>query len=390
MFSHLDDPDPPTPSATLASRLVAEGQRRRRRRARLVGGALVGVVILVSAVVLAPWGDAGDERGVIANEGSTSTTVTHESTSSTTAPPTTEGAGGLESIVVPGDWPSAPVFAAVTHDGDVVLSDPRSGDVLLTLLPADPLAPALDVSLAPNGMAVYVGDPFRPRVRAAAAAPARRARLGHRDRGGGGCVARWRPSRHRRGRGVLHRRGPHPRCRVGGGAVEDVVELAARRAGRPVCPRCRVGCAGRSAARRGRLPRGRQRGVLVDPETSAQRLGPSGVVAAVPGIGWGLGGPVTDEDIVVVESCCSLDANSYRGDSALVVVDLATGTEVRRVPFDGGYGDVVVGPSGDWLVLTGCCGVTRRAPARRGSRPVGRSCVRRDRLVVASGAAACT
>jgi hypothetical protein len=121
-----------------------------------VGGALVGVVILVSAVVLAPWGDAGDERGVVANEGSTSTTVSHESTSSTTAPPTAEGAGGLESIVVPGDWPSAPVFAAVTHDGDVVLSDPRSGDVLLTLLPADPLAPALDVSLAPNGPAVYV------------------------------------------------------------------------------------------------------------------------------------------------------------------------------------------------------------------------------------------
>ena len=70
---------------------------------------------------------------------------------------------------------------------------------------------------------------------------------------------------------------------------------------------------------------------LVDPETSVERLGPSGAVAAVPGIGWGLGGPVTDDDIVVVETCCSLDANSYRGDSALVVVDLATGTEVRRV-----------------------------------------------------------
>ena len=64
--------------------------------------------------------------------------------------------------MVPGDWPSAPVFAAVTHDGDVVLADPRSGEVLLTLLPADRSRPALDVTLARERTAVYVGDPFRP------------------------------------------------------------------------------------------------------------------------------------------------------------------------------------------------------------------------------------
>ncbi len=86
MFSHLDDPNPPSPGAALADRVRAEGRRRRVRRVRLMGGACAVLTLAVSAAVVRPW--SGEQQGVVSNAPSSTastTTEPHEATEPTTS-----------------------------------------------------------------------------------------------------------------------------------------------------------------------------------------------------------------------------------------------------------------------------------------------------------------
>ena len=126
---------------------------------QLVSGALA-VVVLVGGSVALRTGDDDDEEGVVAEGGTTTTTATTLPNETTSTTDGSSGADSLETIVVPGAWPTEPVFAGVTLAGDVVLADPASGEVLLTLLSAQPSAPAVDVTLSNTKDAVYVGTYF--------------------------------------------------------------------------------------------------------------------------------------------------------------------------------------------------------------------------------------
>ena len=94
---------------------------------------------------------------------------------------------------------------------------------------------------------------------------------------------------------------------------------------------------------------------VVDPaESTATRLGPPEGLTA--GTGWSLAGTVSSDQVLVVESCCARDANSYAGDAALLWLDLATGAERSRESIDNAYTRGFVNSEGDVLLIDQCCG----------------------------------
>ena len=103
MFSHLDDPNPPSPGAVLAERVRAEGRRRRVRRVRIIGGACAVLTLAASAALARPWTE-GEAQGV--------TSDAPRSTASTTSTEPQGTAGSTTSSTklepAPGATPSTP------------------------------------------------------------------------------------------------------------------------------------------------------------------------------------------------------------------------------------------------------------------------------------------
>ena len=65
MFTHLDDPAPPTAAPEMADRAVAEGRRRLRRRQATLGGVTAALLLVVGVVGGLTMARGDDRDGVV-------------------------------------------------------------------------------------------------------------------------------------------------------------------------------------------------------------------------------------------------------------------------------------------------------------------------------------
>jgi hypothetical protein len=148
MLEHLDDPNPPRPSAITVERIAAEGARRLRRRRFAAGGAMV-VASTLAVVGMAVAAQPGDPDKVDTVGPGSTTTIADDLDpvppvvdTTTSTPPTggdeTNGPPATGDAAPPDDVDDNDDIAAVVKDPDadqalVVLLDPFTGAVTRTL-----------------------------------------------------------------------------------------------------------------------------------------------------------------------------------------------------------------------------------------------------------------
>jgi hypothetical protein len=269
------------------------------------------------------------------------------------SPSTTDVPPPIESVVVPGEWPAGPTFAAVTLDGDVVLADPTSGEVLRTLLPAHSAAPVGDVALDNSGSTVYAATYIDYR-----GGPLLRLRPGEPVSviGSAEAVA-VSPDGLRLAtiNGEGYRTAEIQILDADSGGNLSSLSLADLTGDGDLYVRnVEWDASGDRLLVEAGFPEAGSELFLVDPEGSARRIGPPDT--RPDGTGWSLGGPIQGERVLVAENCCALDANSYETDSALLEIDTSTGVEYNRIPLGDNFARPSVSPEGTKLIVTDCCG----------------------------------
>jgi hypothetical protein len=314
MLDHLDDPMPPSPTDALREAVVAEGRRRRRNRHRVAAAGIAVVAVIATAGVALALDRDEPQRVEIVDE---STTTAPQSASTTTSTPAAEPAAR---------------FAAITTRGHVVMADATTGEVVTTLAFLTDLGVECcfsgDVALAPDGT-VYV----------AASMPDGSSSIWRLAPGGGAA-----PVFHVEGNAIAVSPDGAAIARATSDPAKVTVEAAGGAAlltwrpddeNSPQYVRSLAWSSdGRFVMVEAAYLDGESWVYALDVETGDARLvGP--VRGAPDGTGWyGPDGRGTGGLISVVESCCSLDADSFDGGSRLLVVDPATGGVVDDLPID--------------------------------------------------------
>lgn len=253
------------------------------------------------------------------------------------------------------EWPTEDVFAAVTLDGDVVVASAATGEPVVTVLPAAPGRNAVEVALAPDRSAVFVAT---------------------RGDHGGGDLLRIAPGQNPivigRGDGVaispdglrlaVLGSDPNDLGRVAivdsttGSLIADPSIGLLIESGDHQARAVEWLPDGRMLVEAGFTEAGSEIFVVAADWSSVQRLGPPD--GAVGGTGWALGGPIDGgSSLVVLETCCARDANSYEAPSSLLTVATSSGAERSRAATTLRYGRISVCPGDVLLVVDSqCCG----------------------------------
>ena len=367
MFDHLDDPNPPQPSALLVDRIAAEGAHRLRRRRIVAGGAIVAAATLAVAGIAAAGrlpGQDGSDVDTIGPVGPDTTTTTSEAPSTSTTPEstttttTTAGQPGNSTPTPPDTGEGRDTFAAVikhpsADTAQVVLASATTGEVdrVLAEFPLLNRPMSCCVAWSPQEQAVYYVVPAGDY--GSGMLPDTIWRVAVDDTTPDQMVAGSNPSLSPDGTKLAYTT-PYEGDTPGALVVHDLDGGGERRF---VAPSVEHGIYATGFADDDTVvfasadpeapPRVAALSLLGsgDQLSEAEALGPPST--APPGTGWS--SPelrVADGLLGVVETCCDLDANSHEGGASYLVVDPASGAELDRVALPGRMLDAEAGPEG--------------------------------------------